>query len=76
MRNSSLVKWSCAENSTGLKPITETWIVVFYRLLGRRAFPVEGSKTVRTYGRQGSENAGMSSDKAGENPARRKPKVS
>ena len=27
-------------------------------------------------GRVGSENAGMSSEKAGENPARRKPKVS
>jgi hypothetical protein len=32
--------------------------------------------TGRTAGAYGSENAGMSSEKAGENPARRKPKVS
>jgi hypothetical protein len=34
------------------------------------------SHTVRSGGARGSENAGMSNDKAGENPARRKPKVS
>ena len=34
------------------------------------------SHTVRSGGAAGSENAGMSNDKAGENPARRKPKVS
>ena len=34
------------------------------------------SRTVRSGGAAGSENAGMSNDKAGENPARRKPKVS
>jgi hypothetical protein len=32
--------------------------------------------TVRSAGARGSENAGMSNDNAGENPARRKPKVS
>ena len=32
--------------------------------------------TVRSAGAAASENAGMSNDKAGENPARRKPKVS
>jgi hypothetical protein len=32
--------------------------------------------TVRSAGAYGSENAGMSNDNAGENPARRKPKVS
>ena len=37
--------------------------------LGRRA-------TVRTPGRSRSDHAGTSSDKAGENPASRKPKVS
>jgi hypothetical protein len=31
---------------------------------------------VRTCGALGSENAGMSSEKRGENPLRRKPKVS
>ena len=34
------------------------------------------SGTVRSRGAAASENAGMSNDKAGENPARRKPKVS
>ena len=33
-------------------------------------------QTVRTAGAHASENAGMSNDNAGENPARRKPKVS
>ena len=33
-------------------------------------------RTVRSAGAAASENAGMSNDKAGENPARRKPKVS
>jgi hypothetical protein len=32
--------------------------------------------TVRSAGARGSENAGMSNDNAGENPARRKPKGS
>ncbi len=32
--------------------------------------------TVRMAGAHASENAGMSNDNAGENPARRKPKVS
>ena len=43
---------------------------------GRGAFHTGGSMTVRTCGRYGSENAGMSSEKASENLARRKPKVS
>ena len=34
------------------------------------------SRTVRSGGAQGSENAGISSEKTGENPVRRKPKVS
>ena len=34
------------------------------------------SHTVRSGGAHASENAGMSNDNAGENPARRKPKVS
>jgi hypothetical protein len=37
---------------------------------------MRGSGTERSRGASGSENAGMSSEKAGENPARRKPKVS
>ena len=34
------------------------------------------SQPERVGGLQGSENAGMSNEKAGEKPARRKPKVS
>ena len=34
------------------------------------------SRTVRSDGAGASDYAGMSNDKAGENPARRKPKVS
>ena len=34
------------------------------------------SDTARSRGARASENAGMSNDNAGENPARRKPKVS
>ena len=33
-------------------------------------------RTVRSAGAAASENAGISNDKAGENPARRKPEVS
>jgi len=47
----------------------------FLRLVGER-WVGRGSETVRTRGGIPSENAGMSSDKEGENPSRRKPKVS
>ncbi len=77
MRNSSLVKCSCAENLTGLKSITEA--MAYWRLnsgRGRGAFRRRRSCTVRSSEASGSENAGMSNDKASENLARRKPKVS
>ena len=45
------------------------------RVVDERPAP-RRSHTVRSGGAAGSENAGMSNDKAGENPARRKPKVS
>ena len=44
--------------------------------LGRGAFRTRRSLTVRTGGEYGSENAGISSEKDGENPSHRKPKVS
>ena len=44
--------------------------------VGRGAFPMDRRATVRRPGLLGSENAGMSSDKGGENPPRRKPKDS
>ena len=75
MRNSSLVKWFCAENVTGLKPATEA-SGSGEILGGRGAFQRRGRYTVRSAGAVGSENAGMSSEKKGENPFRRKPKDS
>ena len=44
--------------------------------IGRGAYLTRGSKIERTCGVLSSENAGVSSDKMGENPIRRKPKVS
>ena len=43
---------------------------------GRGAFLAGRSNTVRSCGLLGSENAGMSSEKEGENPSHRKPKGS
>ncbi len=43
---------------------------------GRGAFLSGRSRTGRYGGLVGSENAGMSSEKTGENPVHRKPKVS
>ena len=78
VRNSSLVKRSCADNSTGLKPGTDAaggpvregrFAVGEHSAVGRRP-------TGRTAGRGGSDDAGTSSDQDGENPSRRKPKGS
>jgi hypothetical protein len=75
VRNSSLVKGSCADNLPGLKHGAE---VVASRVTarGRGAFPVRRSSAVRQGGAQGSANAGMSSVKMRENRIRRKSKVS
>ena len=62
MRNSSLVKWSCAENITGLKPGTEA-MGLSEREVGRGAFCSQGRMTGKTAGASRSENAGMSSVK-------------
>ena len=54
--------------------INKLWVklavVVGERCVQRR------SRTVRSGGADTSENAGISSEKTGENPVRRKPKVS
>src|SRR4051812_29890924 len=72
-RNSSLVKSSCAVNITGLKHVTEA--ADFFGS-GRGAFLLRRSHLAMGGGAAGSANADMSSDKQGENPCRRKPKVS
>ncbi len=78
VRNSSLVKRSCADNSTGLKPGTEAAGVLVregWGPVGEHS-AVGGRPTGRTAGRGGRDDAGTSSDQDGENPSRRKPKGS
>ena len=45
-------------------------------MFGRGAFHARRREIGRTLGEYGSENAGVSNDKMGENPIRQKPKVS
>ena len=60
MRNSSLVEWLCAENSTGLKHIPKLGLDRNVR--GRGALYEERSHSVSGGGLHTSENAGMSSE--------------
>ena len=60
MRNSSLVEWLCAENSTGLKHIPKLGLDSNVR--GRGAFLLGRSKSGSTCGLIRSENAGISSE--------------
>ena len=62
VRNSSLVKWSCAENLTGLSLAPKLWMHP-QGCYGRGAFWRQGSGTVKSRGAARSENAGMSSAK-------------
>ena len=73
MRNSSLVESICAEDLTGLrhKPkLCNKQLLVGERSVSRRRRIERESGGIR------SENAGMSSEKEGENPSGRKSKVS
>ena len=76
MRNSSLVEWRCAENITGLKLATEAMGFLILSGSGRGALSWLRSFGVSQGGAVTSENVGMSSVKACENHAHRKPKVS
>jgi len=78
VRNSSLVKRSCADNSTGLKPGPDAAGVRRCKAPGAvgEHSAIGGRPTGRTAGRGGREDAGTSSDQASENLARRKPKGS
>jgi hypothetical protein len=58
---------------TGAKHGTEA-LDVFTR--GRRASHMRRRRTERSVGAYASDDAGMSNDKQGANPCRRKPKVS
>ena len=75
MRNSSLVESSCADNVTGLsiepKPrLSSLLLGVEEHSVGSRSQPERVGGSIRR------ENAGMSNEKGGEIPPRRKPKVS
>ena len=59
MRNSSLVKWFCADNPAGLKSATEAMVPI-YRKVGERSLSSEVAR-VNGDGVQGSEAAGTSS---------------
>ena len=60
----------------GNKLDTEAAETTFNRRLVEERRTPRRSRTVRSGGARASENAGMSNDNAGENPARRKPKGS
>ena len=60
VRNSSLVEWLCAENSTGLKSIPKLGLDSNVR--GRGASYTGRSQSGSAGGRYTSENAGMSSE--------------
>ena len=62
MRNSSLVEWLCAENSTGLKHIPKLGLDSNVR--GRGALYTRRNSSASGCGVYRSENAGMSSANA------------
>ncbi len=62
------------ENVTGLSILPKTWAC--RKASGRGAFHVQRSQTGKFGGAHGSENAGISNIKRGENPLGRKSKVS
>ena len=75
MRNSSLVESFCADNVTGLRYVPKLWNVYLYTLVGERSVGLR-RRSENDSGGIRSENAGISSEKEGENPSRRKSKDS
>ena len=73
VRNSSLVERFCAEDVRGSSTEPKLWQGL--TALGRGAFLLDRSGTVRIRGLVRRENAGMSSEKTSENLVHRKPKV-
>ena len=67
-----------AENNRGLSVIPKLWLLSFLRETGRGrgALYAERRYTATSTGLHTSDYAGMSNDQKGENPFRRKPKVS
>ena len=81
VRNSSLVEWSCADNSTGLKPRAEATdfrpptSVGAPDGSGRGASISQRSGGVNPRGAWSSANAGMSSERGVRNPSAVSPRV-
>ena len=73
-RNSSLIESSCAEDVTGLSQLPKLRICTQVQVVGERSVSLRRC-LVKDAGGIRSANADMSSDKAGEKPARRKRKV-
>ena len=63
------------EDITGLSVIPKIWTAYLYVVVAERSYQ-QRSHTVRSGGALGSENAGTSNHKTGENPVGRKSKVS
>jgi hypothetical protein len=66
----------CADNVRGLKPITEARDVARKGGMVGECSQCGEAVGVSPGGALGSTDAGISSEKTGENPVRRKPKVS
>ena len=74
VRNSSLVKWSGADNVTGLKHGTEATDSSFARVVGERSQGGEAAAEA-CRGALGSENAGMSNERGVRNSSAECPRV-
>ncbi len=75
MRNSLLVEQFGADNERELSRIPKLRMSDLSDVVGERSCQ-RRSGTETSRGAAASDNAGMSNDKTGENPVRRKPKVS
>ena len=73
MRNSSLVEEFGVDNNRALSVLPKLWDS--YESVGEHS-TLRRRRTVRYSGACGKANVGISNDKAGEKPARRKTKVS
>jgi len=76
VRNSLLVECPCADNVRGLKPVTEAADVALRGCVVGECSRCGEAEGVSPGGASGSTDAGISSEKTGENPVRRKPKGS
>ena len=74
VRNSSLVKWSGADNSTGLKLGTEATDFSSAGVVGERSHAGEAAAEA-SRGGLGSENAGMSNERGVRNSSAECPRV-